>query len=94
MTGLKGFIRDYIPSSWEHVLLKEKKLTVYVNYVYRDTPKTMKGLKGYKRGKSNIKLGFKRCPIHETFQASNSKEGLLYWVSINNKIKDYEHNCN
>lgn len=28
------------------------------------------------------------------FQAEKSKEGLIYWVGIYNKIKDLEHQMN
>ena len=50
--GLRGFIRNRLPKTWEIVLTRERKLT------------------------------------------EKSKEGLIYWVGIYNKIKDLEHQMN
>ena len=51
----------------------------------------MKGGRGWRRGVHNITVGYNRCKIYEMFKAEKSKEGLIYWVGIYNKIKDLEH---
>lgn len=89
--GLRGYIRRKLPKTWEIILARERKLTVFIEYVYGATPSTMKGGKGCRRGIYNIAIGYNRCKIYEMFQAERSKEGLLYWVGIYNKIKDLEH---
>ena len=89
--GLRGFIRSNLPSSWEIVLTKERKLTAFIEYVYEATPSVMRGVRNWRRGALNIKVGYKRCKIYEMFRADRSKEGLVYWVDIHNKIKDLEY---
>lgn len=91
MAGLRTFIRSKIPYSWEVVLREEKKINIFIEYIYRDTPSSMKGKAGWRRGASNVLLGFQRCSIHEMFNTKTSKEGTLYWYKISNKIKDYEY---
>lgn len=88
--GLRGFIKARLPESWETILRKERKLSVFIEYVYAATPSVMKGGRGWRRGVHNISVGFNRCKIYEMFQADKTKEGLLYWVGIHNKIKDFE----
>lgn len=92
--GLRGFIRNRLPKTWEIVLTRERKLTAFIEYVYEATPSVMKGGRGWRRGVHNISVGFNRCKIYEMFQAEKSKEGLIYWVGIYNKIKDLEHQMN
>lgn len=92
--GLRGFIRNKLPKTWEIVLTRERKLTAFIEYVYESTPSVMKGGKGWRRGVHNITVGYNRCKIYEMFQAEKSKEGLIYWVGIYNKIKDLEHQMN
>lgn len=92
--GLRGFIRKKLPSTWEAILIRERKLTTFIEYVYEATPSKMKGGRGWRRGMHNVTVGYNRCKIYEMFNARNSKEGLLYWVSIYNKIKDLEHQTN
>ena len=86
--GLRGFIRNRLPKTWEIVLTRERKLTAFIEYVYEATPSVMKGGRGWRRGVHNITVGYNRCKIYEMFQAEKSKEGLIYWVGIYNKIKD------
>lgn len=92
--GLRGFIRNKLPKTWEIVLTRERKLTAFIEYVYESTPSVMKGGRGWRRGVHNITVGYNRCKIYEMFQAERSKEGLIYWVGIYNKIKDLEHQMN
>ena len=92
--GLRGFIRNRLPKTWEIVLTRERKLTAFIEYVYEATPSVMKGDRGWRRGVHNISVGFNRCKIYEMFQAEKSKEGLIYWVGVYNKIKDLEHQMN
>ena len=92
--GLRGFIRNKLPKTWEIVLTRERKLTAFIEYVYEATPSVMKGGRGWRHGVHNISVGFNRCKIYEMFQAERSKEGLIYWVGIYNKIKDLEHQMN
>lgn len=92
--GLRGFIRNKLPKTWEIVLTRERKLTAFIEYVYESTPSVMKGGRGWRRGVHNITVGYNRCKIYEMFQAEKSKEGLIYWVGIYNKIIDLEHQMN
>lgn len=92
--GLRGFIRNRLPKTWEIVLTRERKLTAFIEYVYESTPSVMKGGRGWRHGVHNITVGYNRCKIYEMFQAEKSKEGLIYWVGIYNKIKDLEHQMN
>lgn len=32
--GLRGFIRNKLPKTWEIVLTRERKLTAFIEYVY------------------------------------------------------------
>ena len=36
--GLRGFIRNKLPKTWEIVLTRERKLTAFIEYVYESTP--------------------------------------------------------
>lgn len=40
--GLRGFIRNRLPKTWEIVLTRERKLTAFIEYVYESTPSVMK----------------------------------------------------
>lgn len=90
MEGLRGLIRARLPYTWEKVLRDEKKLLVFIEYVYRDQPRCHKGRYGYSEGKRNILIGYARCPIYKMFNAENTKEGIQYWFSIYQKILTLE----
>ena len=47
--GLRGFIRNRLPKTWEIVLTRERKLTAFIEYVYEATPSVMKGGRGWRR---------------------------------------------
>ena len=34
--GLRGFIRNKLPKTWEIVLTRERKLTAFIEYVYEN----------------------------------------------------------
>ena len=41
--GLRGFIRNKLPKTWEIVLTRERKLTAFIEYVYESTPSVKVG---------------------------------------------------
>ena len=92
--GLRGFIRNRLPKTCEIVLTRERKLTAFIEYVYEATPSVMKRGRGWRSSVHNISIGFNRCKNYEMVQAERSKEGLISWVNIYNKIKDLEHQMN
>ena len=91
MKGLRAVIVKVLPSTWEHVLRKEKKLQAFIEYVYRDLPSFYKGSYGWKEGVKRCKQDFSTKRINACFNAKNSKEGLTYWYGIGNKIIDYQN---
>jgi hypothetical protein len=88
--SLKKAIIANLPPSWDQVLREEKKLTAFVNYLYDQTPYTMKGSRNWKRGLENIKLGFRVHPIDRVINPDKTKEGPQYWRQIAFKIYKLE----
>lgn len=94
MAGLRSVIRAYLPSSWEYILKREKKLLEFIELVYQSQPKTYRGKYGWHRGKRNILARFKKNRIHEMIDYRIcTNTSILYWYGINNQIKDYEYLC-
>jgi hypothetical protein len=88
--SLKKAIQANIPPAWEQVLRDEKKLTAFVNYLYDQTPYTMKGSRNWKRGLENALIGFRRHTIDRMINPDRTKEGRLYWQKIAYKINQLE----
>ena len=92
MKGLRQLIKSRIPYEWEIVLRQEKKLTAFIEYVYRAQPKAYKGRYGYPKGKEAVIIGFAYNNIHEMFNTKDTKEGPIYWYSLHQKVQTLKYN--
>lgn len=99
MKGLKGYIRDNLPESWEHVLRKHKLINKFVNYMYQSIPLNKRGSKisdgrpGWKRGITLINCCFNNYKIYQCIDHNLINDSSVNWKSIHNEIVEYENNC-
>lgn len=99
MNGLKGYIHDRMPESWEKILRKHKLLKKFVNYMYMSIPSNKKSSKlidgkpGWKRGILHIECCFKHWKIYQCIDHAKINDSSINWKQISDEITEYENNC-
>lgn len=92
--SVKRIIPKIIPHEWDYVLRKNKVLSNFVNYVYRDV--VLPQWKNYKKAKfsvNRIKHLVTNCPLTRCFNTSNTVEGTKFWEKIEQEINIYKEQC-
>jgi len=88
-------IVEILPQRWVDSLRKEKKLTAFCNYMYRDSiPNDWKGRGGNgAQAKERTKKVLNRlshlvtnCSLTKCFDIENTKEGSQYWKDLENNL--------
>lgn len=103
MGGLKGMIRERIPASWLHVLMKEKRIVAYVDLVY----KTHCGLSRTTSINMSARVRRIKEAVRESSEMGESRsfwisanflnlcttKEIAEWHNINRKIQNYKQSC-
>lgn len=95
MKGVKEFIKDHIPQSWEHVLRKRRCYQNFINQFYEAIAPIKNRNKYYcsvsiQRARHDLRC----CSINAIAAGYKFKEGVEYWNDIAKEISNYEFNCN
>ena len=91
MTGVKGYIRDNLPPSWEKALLDNKALGKFIDQFYNAIVKEKnKNKYHYKVTIMNARYYLKSCSIQTIAVGFNFKEGEEFWFKINQDVINYE----
>lgn len=98
--GLKWYIRKNIPKIWEQVLLEEKCIGRYVNYVYNgsvrnnvDLPKSTIKRANLKRINHALNGRFIHSINFMDLRLVSGKDGYTFWLQIIDKINKKEDSC-
>ena len=84
-------IRNLIPQEWDYVLRKNKSLSNFCKYVYRDSvPNYWKNAIHYRKAITSIKVILRNRPFLSCFNSNNTIEGWKYWAKINEEIQNYK----
>ena len=91
MKGVKGYIRENIPKSWEHVLLQKKCIGSFVEQFYQAIAKKKnRNRYHYKVTIMNARHYLKTCSIDSIAIAFEFKEGVNFWNEIGYLVKQYD----
>jgi len=92
--GVVKAVNKLIPHAWYHVLVKNRDLTKFSKYIYRDAiPKNWKNDKMYKYSINRIRHLTNTCPFTSCFNINNTVEGAAYWNKIEKEINNYIEEC-
>lgn len=95
MTGVKGYIRENLPKTWEIILLRNKCLGSFIEQFYQAIAKPKNRNKYYyKITIMNARHYMKCYSINSIAVGFNFKEGADFWNNISNQVSNYEFNCN
>lgn len=94
MTGVKGYIRENIPQSWEHVLLENRCLGRFIEQFYQAIAKRKNRNKyHYNVTIMNARHYIKCYSINTIAIGFNFKEGAKFWNDIAIQVSNYESMC-
>lgn len=94
MTGVKGYIQDNLPPSWDKILRDNKKLLSFINQFYNAIAKPKNRNKyHYNVSIMNARHYLKHYSIGTIAIGFKFKEGTKFWNEIDYQIKQYELNC-
>lgn len=95
MAGVKNFIRDNLPQSWDKVLRDNKCLGSFIEQFYQAIAKQKnRNRYHYKVTIMNARHYIKCHSINVIAIEFNFKEGSNFWNDIGNQVSNYEFNCN
>lgn len=91
MTGVKGYIQDNLPPSWDKVLRDNKCLGSFVIQFYNAIAKPKNRNKYYYTVSITTARHYLRtCSIDSIAIAFEFKEGTEFWNKIGYQVKQYE----
>lgn len=91
MTGVRKFIQDNLPPSWDKVLRDNKCLGSFINQFYNAIAKQKnKNKYHYKVTITNAKHHLKWYSISTIAILFKFKEGNKFWNEIDYQVKQYE----
>lgn len=99
MKGLKKAIKDQLPSTWEHILRKNKALGKFIDYFYKSIPEDKKGnritcgKKAWRKGIEYIRFKMNNYPLSRCFDEKykNLDYGKIDWNKIQSELNEYEN---
>lgn len=95
MKGVRGFIVETMPQSWDFILRKNRCYKSFIDQFYNAIAKEKNKNKYYfKVTIQNARHYMKRYNVVFIATLFHFKEGLDFWNNIQNQISDYELNCN
>lgn len=95
MAGVKSYIKDAMPRSWDIVLRKNRCFQSFVDQFYKAIAKEKNKNKYYYNITIMNARHYLRCySIHTIAVGFNFKEGVDFWRNIQEQITNYEFNCN
>lgn len=95
MTGVKGFIADKIPQSWDYILRKKRCYHSFIDQFYEAiAPVKNRNKYYYKVSIQRANHYIKWYKINVIATMLSFKEGIEFWNDIANQISNYELNCN
>lgn len=95
MTGVRKFIQDNLPPSWDKILRNNRCLGSFVNQFYNAIVKQKnKNKYHYNVTIMNAKHYIRCYSINAIAIGFNFKEGTNFWNNIANQVSNYEFNCN
>lgn len=93
--GVKGYIKENIPRSWDIILRRNKCLGSFIEQFYQAIVKTKnKNKYHYKVTIMTARYYIKHYSINYIAVGFNFKEGANFWNDISNQVSNYEFNCN
>ena len=91
MTGVRKFIQDNLPPSWDKVLRDNKCLGSFINQFYNAIVKQKnKNKYHYNITIMNARHYLKCHSIGTIAVGFNFKEGTKFWNNIDHQVKQYE----
>ena len=95
MVGVKGYIKDNIPRSWDIILRRNRGLGSCIEQFYQAIEKQKnRNRYHYKVTIMNARHYIKCHSINVIAIGFNFKEGPNFWNDIGNQVSNYEFNCN
>ena len=91
MTGVKAFIRDSMPKSWEQALLDHKCIDKFIEQFYQGIAEE-KNKNKYHYGVTIIRARYfmRHKSISYIATSLNFKEGIAFWEEVNQTALNYE----
>lgn len=95
MAGVKGYIKENIPRSWDIVLRENRCLGSFIEQFYQAIAKEKnKNKYHYNITIMNARHYIRCYSINSIAIGFNFKEGANFWNDIANQVSNYEFNCN
>lgn len=90
--GLMNFIRQNLPESWEKAATELKMKTELITRLHANVPRNYKNKYHYREGINYIRGVFRRKG-NIIYSVEATDINLEKWEELNNRIKEYEYQC-